>query len=381
MDQQLSCDVLVIGCGVVGCAIAYELAAAGLSVIGVDARDPASGATGASLGVLMGVCSRQPSGEGVQLRLKSLEQFDPLIARLEADLGRSLPVNRRGILRLLQEEEVAAWQETLAARQQAGYCLQWLSPAEVRSLQPGLRSDLAGAIYSPQDRQIQPKLLTQALLEAAQRRGARFFFHQPVHSFQRSPDPPFRLAAVRTPSLTFTAGHVVLAAGLGSSDLAKELGLQMPLQPVKGQALRIQAPGIPLGPVVTDGDLNLVPLGDGSLWVGATVEFQAPHPEPTLLALQELLTRAIQLCPALAEARLLEHWAGQRPRPLGQRAPILGPVHGYTNLLVATGHYRNGILLAPISAAILRDLVLEGKTDLGNLSAFAPREKVGGAEG
>jgi glycine oxidase len=145
----VNCDVLVIGCGVVGCAIAYELAAAGLSVIGVDAGEPASGATGASLGVLMGVCSRQPSGEVVELRLKSLEQFDPLIARLEADLGRTLPVNRRGILRLLQEEEVAAWQETLAARQQAGYGLQWLSPAEVRSLQPGLRSDLAGAIYSP----------------------------------------------------------------------------------------------------------------------------------------------------------------------------------------------------------------------------------------
>jgi glycine oxidase len=98
----VNCDVLVIGCGVVGCAIAYELAAAGLSVIGVDAGEPASGATGASLGVLMGVCSRQPSGEVVELRLKSLEQFDPLIARLEADLGRTLPVNRRGILRLLQ---------------------------------------------------------------------------------------------------------------------------------------------------------------------------------------------------------------------------------------------------------------------------------------
>ncbi|MFS8893010.1 NAD(P)/FAD-dependent oxidoreductase [Synechococcus sp. O70.1] len=371
----MNCDVLVIGCGVVGCAIAYELAAAGLSVIGVDAGEPASGATGASLGVLMGVCSRQPSGEVVELRLKSLEQFDPLIARLEADLGRTLPVNRRGILRLLQEEEVAAWQETLAARQQAGYDLQWLSPAEVRSLQPGLRSDLAGSIYSPHDRQIHPKLFTQALLEAAQRRGACFFFHQPVCSFQRSPDPPFRVEVVHTPSLTLAAGYVVLAAGLGSSALAKELGLQMPLQAVKGQALRIQAAGIPWGPVVADGDLNLVPLGDGSLWVGATVEFQPPHAGPTLLALQDLLTRAIRLCPALAEARLLEHWAGQRPRPLGQRAPILGPAPGYANLLVATGHYRNGVLLAPISAAILRDLILEGKTDLDTLSAFAPRQK------
>ncbi len=373
----MNCDVLVIGCGVVGCAIAYELATAGLSVVGIDARDPASGATGASLGVLMGVSSRQPAGEVVQLRLKSLEQFDPLVARLEADLGRSLPVNRRGILRLLREEEATAWQETLAARQQAGYDLRWLSPTEVGSLQPGLGGDLAGALYSPQDRQIQPRLLTQALVEAAQRRGCRFFFHQPVQKIQRSPDPPFRLESVHTPALTFSAGHVILAAGLGSSPLAEELGLQIPLQAVKGQALRVKAPGIPLGPVVTDGDLNLVPLGDGSLWVGATVEFQAPHPEPTLLALQDLLNHAIRLCPALAEATLLEHWAGHRPRPLGQRAPILGLAPGYVNLLIATGHYRNGVLLAPISAAILRDLVLQGETALCDLSAFAPRLKQG----
>ncbi len=370
----MNCDALVIGCGVVGCAIAYELATAGLSVIGVDAGEPASGAAGASLGVLMGICSRQPSGEVVQLRLKSLELFDPLIARLEEDLGRSLPVNRRGILKLLREEEVEAWQETLAARRQAGYRLDLLSPAEVGSLQPGLRSDLAAAIYSPQDRQVQPKLLTQALLEAAQRKGSRFFFHQPVQKIQRSSDPPFRLQTVYTPALTLSAGHVILAAGLGSSPLAKELGLQVPLQAVKGQALRVKAPAIPLGPVVTDADLHLVPLGDGSLWVGATVEFQAPHPEPTLLALQDLLARAIRLCPALAEATLLDHWAGHRPRPVGQRAPILGWAPGYANLLIATGHYRNGVLLAPISAAILRDLVLKGETALCDLGPFAPRQ-------
>jgi len=370
----LNCDVLVIGCGVVGCAIAYELSAAGLSVIGIDAGDPAAGSTGAALGVLMGISSRQAGGETVQLRLKSLEQFDPLIARLEEDLGRGLPVNRRGILKLLREEEVEAWQETLVARQQAGYRLELLSPAEVGSLQPGLRSDLAAAIYSPQDRQVQPKLLTQALREAAQRKGSRFFFHQPVQKIQRSLDPPFRLQTVYTPALTLSAGQVILAAGLGSFPLAKELGLQVPLQAVKGQALRVKAPGIPLGPVVTDEDLHLVPLGDGSLWVGSTVEFQAPHPEPTLLALQDLLARAIRLCPALAEATLLEHWAGHRPRPVGQRAPILGWAPGYANLLIATGHYRNGVLLAPISAAILRDLVLKGETALCDLRPFAPRQ-------
>ncbi|MFQ3614511.1 MAG: FAD-dependent oxidoreductase, partial [Cyanobacteriota bacterium] len=263
----LNCDVVVIGCGIVGCAIAHELAVAGLSVIGIDAGDPAAGSTGAALGVLVGISSQQPSGDVVSLRLKSLERFDPLIARLEEDLGRSLPVNRRGLLQLLKEGEAETWQATLLARQAAGYPLHLLSPSEIGSLQPGLRTDRAGAIYSPQDRQIQPKLLTQALLEAAQRHGARFFFHQPVQRFKRSPDPPFRVHAVYTPDLTLSAGQVILAAGLGSSPLADELELRVPLQAVKGQALRVKAPDLLLGPVVTDEDLHLVPLGDGSLWV------------------------------------------------------------------------------------------------------------------
>lgn len=373
----MNCDVVVIGCGVVGCAIAYELAAAGLSVIGVEAGDPAAGSTGAALGVLVGISSQQVGGDGVELRLKSLERFDPLIARLEEDLGRGLPVNRRGILKLLQLGEADDWQKTLAARQQAGYRLQLLSPAEVGSLQPGLRADLAGAIYSPQDRQIQPKLLTQALLEAAQRKGARFFFHQPVQRVKHSPDPPFRLQAIYTPDLTCSAGQVILAAGLGSSPLADKLDLQVPLQAVKGQALRVKAPDLLLGPVITDADLHLVPLGDGSLWVGATVEFHSPHPDPTLRALQDLLTRAITLCPALAEATLVDQWAGYRPRPTRQRAPILGFAPPYTNLLIATGHYRNGVLLAPITAAVMRDLVLKGETELCDLKAFAPRQKEG----
>ncbi|MEN9223358.1 MAG: FAD-dependent oxidoreductase [Thermostichus sp. BF3_bins_97] len=371
----MNCDVLVIGCGVVGCAIAYELAAAGLSVIGVDAGDPAAGATGAALGVLVGVSSQQVGGEVVALRLKSLERFDPLIARLEEDLGRGLPVNRRGILRLLKTGEAEAWQETLVARQQAGYPLQLLSPDEVGSLQPGLRTDLAGALYSPQDRQIEPKLFTQALLEAAQRRGSQFFFHQPVQRVKRSPDPPFRLQAVYTPDLTLSAGQVILAAGLGSSLLADRLELPLPLQAVKGQALKIQARSLRLGPVITDEDLHLVPLADGSLWVGATVEFHAPHPKPTLQALQDLLTRAITLCPALADATLVDQWAGYRPRPTRQRAPILGFAPLYTNLLMATGHYRNGVLLAPITAAIMRDLLLRGETELCDLKQFAPKEK------
>ncbi|MFQ3584232.1 MAG: FAD-dependent oxidoreductase [Cyanobacteriota bacterium] len=370
----LNCDVVVIGCGVVGCAIAYELAVAGLSVIGIDAGDPAAGSTGAALGVLVGISSQQPSGDVVNLRLKSLERFDPLIARLEADLGRSLPVNRRGLLQLLKEGEAETWQATLLARQAAGYPLHLLSPSEVGSLQPGLRTDRVGAIFSPQDRQIQPKLLTQALFEAAQRQGARFFFHQPVQRFKRSPDPPFRVHAVYTPDLTLSAGQVVLAAGLGSSPLADELGLRVPLQAVKGQALRIKAPNLLLGPVITDEDLHLVPLGDGSLWVGATVEFHALQPQPTLLALQDVLARATALCPALAEATLMEHWAGQRPRPAGQRAPILGFAPGYTNLCLATGHYRNGVLLAPITAAITRDLLLKGETELCDLKSFTLRK-------
>jgi glycine/D-amino acid oxidase-like deaminating enzyme len=316
----------------------------------------------------MAIGTQQASGAVVKLRLASLARFDPLIAELEALLNRSIPVNRSGLLRLIAAEEWEKWQPTLKARREAGYNLQELDARTIESLLPGLRAQ--AGLYSPGDRQIEPRVFAHALVQAARQQGAQFCWHAPVQQLRVD---GHRITAIDTPNETIAADTFVLTAGVGSECLGEKLGLNLPIVPVKGQALRVRASDISFGPVVTDGECNLVPLSDGSCWIGATVEFHPLSSEPTLGGLQTLLQQAIALYPALAGAELLESWAGYRPRPTGQRAPILGRSPLHDNLIVATGHYRNGILLAPITAQVVRDLAVEGQTSLCHLADFAPR--------
>lgn len=366
----MKCDVAVVGCGIIGAAIAYALACAGQSVVVIERKGPGSGATQAALGVMFAVGSQQVEGTLLQLRLESWRRFEPLIEQLEADLGRGLAVNRRGILRLVQAEEIPGWTETIRARQLEGLEFVQLDADEVSKLQPGLDQTIGGGIYSPQDRQMNPQVLTQALIEAAERRGVQFRFHQSVTRWKQVGD---RVNALYTPQETIAAGTIVMAAGIGSEGLLQDLGLGIPMQPVKGQALQIGSSSIRLGPVITAEDTHLVPQPDGSIWIGATVEFDSEHTLPTLAGFHQLIGAALKICPALADAEFHHAWSGLRPRPSRQRAPILGfsPLH--RNVVIATGHYRNGILLAPITAAIVRDLVLEGQTRLCDLEFFAPR--------
>lgn len=366
----MKADVVVIGCGVIGAGIAYQIALSGQSVIVVEAKDPAREATGAALGILMGIASQRTTGEALDLRLKSSRLFEPWIAQIESDIHRSLPVNRNGILHILDPGEVSDWQDTLDHRKAAGYPLDYYSQEQIKTLQPGLRPEITEAIYSPQDRQVSPQVLTHALIQAARGRGVQFFFHQPVTQVKTISG---RINALYTPDYTISAGLVIVSAGLGSAPLSELLGIRIPLQAVKGQALQVYTSRISLGPVITKKECYLVPLPDGSIGIGATVEFQAHYPQSTLQGIQSLLTQAIHLCPALAEAEILSTWSGSRPRPNGQRAPILGFVPSYQNLIVATGHYRNGVLLAPITAQIMADLVASGQTSLCDLEKFSPQ--------
>jgi glycine/D-amino acid oxidase-like deaminating enzyme len=236
-------------------------------------------------------------------------------------------------------------------------------------MQAGLQAAISGGLYSPQDRQIDPRVFTHALIQAARQRGVQFHFQQPVLSCKVD---QHRVKALYTPEHTLSTEAVILTAGLGSSSLGAQLGCQIPLRPVKGQAVQVYARDLSLGPVVTHDDVHCVPLADGSIWIGATVEFEPIHPEPTLAGLHSLIARAQWICPALSEGKLLHSWTGQRPRPVNQRAPILGFSPTVSNVVIATGHYRNGILLAPVTAQIVGDLVTGGSTQICDISFFRP---------
>ncbi|MEO0802535.1 MAG: FAD-dependent oxidoreductase [Cyanobacteria bacterium J06642_2] len=363
----MKCDVAIVGCGVVGAAIAYELSKTELSVVAIDAGNPAEGATGAALGVLMAVATLQASGDVADLRLHSLQRFEPLVVELEDILGRTLPVNRRGILRPIAPEQWEKWQPAIAARREAGYELHVVKPTEISYMQPDLSHWEVG-LYSPADRQIEPRAFVIALLQAARRQGVQTLFHTPIQSVKIRGN---RIAALYAARETIACHTAIVAAGVGSPRLGELMGARIPVVPVKGEAARVYLPSLSAGAVIATNDINLVPLVDGSHWIGATVEFEPATPHPSAGGVQSVLQQAISLCPAIAQAELKNFWAGYRPRPSGQRAPILGYIPGLENAIVATGHYRNGVLLAPLTALAIRDLILHGRTTACNLEHFA----------
>jgi len=373
--------VLVIGCGVVGAAIAYELSLIpGLKVTVIDKQSPAQGATGAALGILMAVISHKIKGNAWRMRQTSIQRYETLIPELEALTGRQIPFNRQGILLLLipkqvprnAGEDLTDWEKLVEIRRSQGWQLQIWDAAQVQAKCPELAYGMA--VYSPQDRQVDPVALTLAMVEAAQRNGVNFNFGVTVEEYYLSTTSNHRVVAVNTSSLRQDVDWLVMAAGLGSSPSLKGIqverggisanSLPCPLiKPVLGQALQLRL-AQPLGhldfqPVITGDDVHIVPLGGGDYWVGATVEF--PNSGDAVVAVPEKLEavrqQAISFCPALAEASVVRTWSGLRPRPEGRPAPVIGHLQGFSNVLLATGHYRNGVLLAPATAQAIREII------------------------
>lgn len=357
--------VVIIGCGVIGAMAAYELSQVpGLEVIVLDQQPPAHGATGAALGVLVGIISQKAKGRSWRLRETSLRRYETLIPELEAKVGRSLLYNRQGILSLcFDPTALPHWESLQAIRQAQGYGLEIWSVAQVAAACPQLNlTTVAAGIYSPQDRQLDPTALTLALVEAAQQQGTQFQFDQAVTDL----DTTATGVTLRTPTQAIVADAVVIAAGLGSPALTQALHQPVPMGPVLGQALQVQLE-TPLGhsdfqPAINGHDIHIVPLGQGRYWVGATVEFPPETDVAAWLAatpeadrLEEVWQGAIAFCPALAQATRTKTWSGLRPRPQGQAAPVITQIPGHPRVWLASGHYRNGILLAPATALHLRN--------------------------
>ena len=392
----MSC-VVIIGCGVVGAAIAYELSLVpGLTITVIDKQPPAQGATGAALGVLMGVISHKIKGKAWRRRQASIQRYETLIPELEALTGQKIPFNRQGILMLCSEgENLADWEKLVEIRRSQGWQLEIWDAAQVKSSCPQLNWERM-SVYSPQDRQVEPLALTLALVDAAQRNGVTCHFGVTVEGYYLNNTSGNQRPSLKIQTTSTEANHelpqlenvdwLVVAAGLGSSQFQpKEIpGWTAPesasksncaqssdktwqmvdIRPVLGQAIHLKLNrtlGNPdFQPVITGDDVHIVPVGDGEYWVGATVEF--PSDDGDIVAdsvrLDLVMDKAIAFCPALAEATVIKTWSGLRPRPEGRPAPIIEQLSG-SNILLATGHYRNGVLLAPATAQIIRQMIVD----------------------
>lgn len=354
--------IAIIGCGVVGATIAYELSLIPqLDITVIEKNSFASGATGAALGILMGAISGKTKGRAWRLRENSLKRYQSLIPELESQTGMSIPVNYDGIVKLLfTEDKLEKWQNLQQIRTSQGWNLELWDKEPLKQKCPQLNYDnLIGAVYSPQDTQIHPAILTEALVKAATLNGVEFQFGVSLANIE---DTTQQLDCITTTKGKLNIDYLIIAAGLGATPLTASLQDKLDIRPVLGQAIKLQLDrnlGLDaFQPIITGNDIHIVPLGNRQYWLGATVEF--PHGNDVVAdekLLEEVRENAIAFCPIIAHATILNCWQGKRPRPYGQPAPIIGKLSGCDNVLLATAHYRNGVLLAPGTAMEIKKLL------------------------
>ncbi len=338
-------DVAVVGGGAVGLAVAWRCAARGLRVTVHDPA-PGSGASHVAAGMLSPVAEAYfGERELTGLLVASAARWPAFAAELTAASGVDLGYRTEGTLVVgLTGDDLAEAQRLWSYQRDLGLPISPLRPSELRDREPALATRVRGGAVAPGDHQVDPRRLVTALRTAAERAGATLV-----------------TGAVRALS-DLDARVTVVAAGCGAAALTG-----LPVRPVKGQILRLRAPdGGPPGfrHVVrgyADGEpVYLVPREDGEVVVGATVEERADT-DVTAGAVLRLLRAAVDLVPELAEYELVEATAGLRPGT-PDNAPIIGPLPGRPGVLVATGHHRHGIVLTPLTADLVTELVVAEPT-------------------
>lgn len=359
-------DVAIVGGGVIGCAAAWYLARAGMRVELFERGVLGGEATAASAGILAPLAESVAPGPFVELALAGLHAFEQDIEALRGDSVVDPEYRVSGVLRLAADEAGArALQQAAAWQANARLDLRWLAPGQVAALEPGLAA-CAGGLLSPREGHVNPPRLTAALAAAAANRGAALHEHCP-------PLLPWveggRVRGLVAGGERRPAGHVLLAAGAMSGAWAEALGLRLPVRPVKGQMLLLRPPRPPLRHVVFAGHGYLVPRADGTVYVGATQEEAGFDRRVTAAGLQELTAVAGALVPALRDAELVRAGAGLRPGTADD-LPILGAAPGADGLLIATGHFRNGILMSLITGRIVAALA-RGEAPELPLAAFS----------
>ena len=343
----------MIGAGVVGLSVAWHLVEHGHQVRLIDpalagGQSSQAGST-AALGLLMGQIFRRSSGRGWRLRQQSLALWRHWRTLLE-NRGHAIPF-RPGLLQLAaNDQERQAQARLVEQRQSQGLPLRLLDRQALDQLQPALPAAAVGGLLSPQDGQIDPIPAMQALLSDALGQGLEPLAAR-VLRLERGSGREGQRWCAHTSTGSCHSDWLVLAAGLDSPALLEPLGHERPQSPVLGQALELQLPaGCDAerwpGSISWDG-INLVPRPGGRLWLGATVEPGRTSGDP--LALAALRDLGGHAPPWLQQAQVLRHWQGLRARPDNRPAPLIETLE--PGLLLTSGHYRNGVLLAPASAA------------------------------
>jgi len=361
-------DVAIAGGGLIGGSIALELAQAGLRVAVFDQGEPGHEASWAGAGILSPAPENASNIPMVELAKASMALYPRFVENVEEISGHSVGFRPNGTLQALFSRDAARELSTVIALHHGlGLKAEPMRADDARELEPALSPEMEAAVLRPEEASVDNRALTQAVLAAARKSGAKIFAGRKVTSLWRTGERCGGLVLGEQEE-TISAKWTIIAAGSFSAQIA---GAEIfaPVKPAKGQMAALRSNDVQIERVLWSDKIYLVPRNDGRILAGATVEYVGFDKHVTASGLEQLLSGALELAPGLASASVEETWAGLRPAS-PDHLPILGPAD-LQGLLIATGHFRSGIVLAPVTARLMREWVTESRGSV-DCERFSP---------
>lgn len=355
-------DVIIVGAGVIGLAIARELAQRGVrDLILIERGKPGAEASWAAGGILAPQVEADRPDEFFRLACASRDLYPDFAEALREETGIDVELDKSGTLYIgftePEEHEMRARHDWQAS---AGLQIDWLTGDEARALEPNISPKVRYALRFPNDYQVENRRLVQALVASNQKSGVNVVTNCEVRSLRIEHE---RVTGVDTSSGFFSAPTVIVAAGAWTTQITHA---DIQIDPVRGQMLCFNAAQI-ASHVIYSSRGYLVPRRDGRLLAGSTSEAVGFDKRVTDEGVHSIKSMAFEIAPCLADLALIDSWAGFRPHA-EDNFPVIGPAEDVAGLFYATGHYRNGILLAPITAKVIADSVLNS-----NISSLAEK--------
>lgn len=367
-------DAIVVGGGLIGGSIAFDLAAQNIRVALIDRQQPGREASWAAAGMLSPGPDSPETLPLVPLAKESLQMYPGFVRTIEEASELSVAFAQAGTFEIFGGPSGVADRDTLLSRYaELGLVAESISIDSARAVEPEINFDSRAVVWLPDEATVDPRLLVDATLAAARNRGVEILFGQTVNSILTESR---RCTGVLAGGQKILAGQVVIAAGSFCGGIGKDPGgsdvdvlRYAPTRPVRGQMMAMRLPKLQLQKVLRSERGYIVPRADGRIIGGSTLENVGFTKENTPEGLRKIFEAVVELAPALKDAEIVETWSGLRP-DTPDHLPIIGPTD-IPGLLIATGHYRNGILLAPVTAKLIREWIVDGKTSL-NAERFSP---------
>jgi len=349
-------DVLIVGGGIIGLSLAQELALQKLSVTVLDRGQMGQESSSAAAGILAPRAEMEEAGPLAQLLLASRKIYPEFVKQVSGRSGAGIDFSISGLLWVaLNLEQQAELDRKKQQQTELGLDVQSLSREETLRMESGLNPELLSALYFPEEGYVDNRELVEAVRLVCLQLGVRLVPECEALAVKAEQS---KVSGVETNSGFFASERVVIAAGSWSGQVVTGLPYAIPVKPARGQMVAVKMPEPGLRHVVYGSHGYLVPRKDGRVLLGSTVEWVGYDNRVTLEGVQQITASAVSLAPALRSSTFIECWAGLRPFCEGG-LPVLGPAE-LDGLYFATGHFRNGLLLAPITAKLMADVIVAG---------------------